>query len=43
MNAKTSSGKERLKEGRGKGQLTYKGRHISVVPDFLTEILKGKR
>jgi hypothetical protein len=32
-----------LKVVRGKGQVTYKGRPIRIIPDFSTEILKARR
>jgi hypothetical protein len=36
--------KERiLKELRGKGQVTYKGRPIRIIPVFSTETLKARR
>ena len=36
--------KERiLKEVRKKGQVTYKGRPIRIIPNFSTETLKAKR
>jgi hypothetical protein len=36
--------KERtLKAAREKGQVTYKGRPISITPDFLTETMKARR
>jgi hypothetical protein len=36
--------KERIvKAAREKGQVTYKGRHIRITPDFSTEFLKTIR
>jgi hypothetical protein len=36
--------KERiLKAIREKGQVTYKGRHIRMTPDFSTETMKARR
>ena len=36
--------KERiLNEVRGKGQITYKGRPIRIIPDFSPETMKGRR
>jgi hypothetical protein len=36
--------KERiLKEIRGKGQVTYKGRPIKITPDFSLETVKARR
>jgi hypothetical protein len=36
--------KERiLKALRGKGQVTYKGRPISIIPDFSPETMKARR
>jgi hypothetical protein len=32
-----------LKEVRGKGQVTYKGRPIRITPDFSPETMKAKR
>jgi hypothetical protein len=36
--------KERiLKDARKKGQVTYKGRPIRIIPNFSTETLKARR
>jgi hypothetical protein len=36
--------KERiLKAVRGKGQVTYKGRPIRIIPDFSPETMKARR
>jgi hypothetical protein len=36
--------KERiLKAVREKGQVTYKGRHIRITPDFSSETMKARR
>ena len=36
--------KERiLKAARGKGQVTYKGRPIRIIPDFSSETMKARR
>lgn len=36
--------KERmLKAAKGKGQVTYKGRPIRIIPDFSVETLKARR
>ena len=35
--------KEILKAGRGKGQVTYKGRPIRITPDFSPETMKARR
>ena len=36
--------KERiLKALRGKGQITYKGRLIKIIPDFSPEMMKARR
>jgi hypothetical protein len=32
-----------LKAARGKGQITYKGRSIRIIPDFSTETMKARR
>lgn len=33
----------KTKKERGKGQVTYEGRPIRIIPDLLTKTLKGKR
>jgi len=39
-----SQNKEKISKAvRGKGQVTYKGRPISIIPGFLPEIMKARR
>ena len=43
-NAQNNNNKKRiLKALREKGQVTYKGRHIKITPDFTPETLKARR
>jgi hypothetical protein len=44
IKTKNALNKERLlKAVRGKGQVTYKGRAIKVIPDFSTETMNARR
>jgi hypothetical protein len=46
IKALNAQNKERIlkkKTVRGKGQVTYKGRPIKIIPDFSTEIMNVRR
>jgi hypothetical protein len=40
---KTPNYRKNIKSNKGKGQVSYKGRPMRIIPDFLPEILKARR